>query len=348
MKVHKDIYDRIITPEHLFLSWDEFKKGKRARTDVEEFEWRLEENICALHRDLKDRTYRHGSYSSFFICDPKQRHIHKATVRDRIVHHAVFSMLNPIFEPTFIAHSFSCREGKGTHKAVDALDGMLRQVSRNGKRICHALQCDIHKFFDSLDHAVLLKLLGNKIKDEDAMRLLSEIIKSFSSPRFPAGSGKGVPIGNLTSQLFANIYLNELDQFMKHELRIKRYVRYTDDFAIIGEDTDSLRSIIAPVQSFLQERLLLSLHPKKIKVRKYRQGIDFLGYVIFPHHRLVRTRTRQRMFRKLALRADTYRRGQSTKESVDQSLQSYLGVLSHANAYKLTEELKNHYWFLVT
>lgn len=348
MKVYKDIFDCIIAPEHLFLSWDEFKKGKRNRRDVQEFEWKLEENICALHRDLRDRTYRHGSYSSFFICDPKQRHIHKATVRDRIVHHAVFSVLNPIFEPTFIAHSFSCREGKGTHKAVDALEGMLRQISRNGKRHCYALQCDIHKFFDSLDHGVLLKLLGDKIKDEDVHRLLGEIVNSFSSPRFPAGSGKGVPIGNLTSQLFANIYLNELDQFVKHELQIRRYVRYTDDFAIVDEDTDSLQRFIAPIQSFLQECLLLSLHPKKIRLRKYRQGIDFLGYVLFPHHRVVRTRTRRRMFRKLALRADTYRRGQAPKESVDQSLQSYLGVLSHANAHKLSEDLKNRYWFMVT
>ena len=348
MKVHKNIFDRIIAPEHLFLSWDGFKKGKRNRTDVEEFEWRLEENICALHRDLRDRTYRHDSYSSFFICDPKQRHIHKATVRDRIVHHAAFSMLNPIFEPTFIAHSFSCREGKGTHKAVDALQGMLRQVSRNGMRHCYALQCDVYKFFDSLDHGILLKLLGQKIKDDDVMRLLAEIINSFSSPRFPAGSGKGVPIGNLTSQLFANIYLHELDHFMKHELRIKPYVRYTDDFAIVGEDTDSLQRIIPPVQTFLQEHLLLTLHPKKVKIRKYRQGIDFLGYVVFPHHRLVRTRTRQRMFRKLRLKAETYKRGQSPKESVDQSLLSYLGVLSHADTFRLSEDLKNRYWFWVS
>lgn len=150
MKVYKDIVDRIIAPEHLFHSWDEFKRGKRARTDVQEFEWKLEENISALYRDLNERTYRHGSYSSFFICDPKQRHIHKATVRDRIVHHAVFSVLNPIFEPTFIAHSFSCREGKGTHKAVDALEGMLRKVSRNGRRICHALQWGLQIRIDRL------------------------------------------------------------------------------------------------------------------------------------------------------------------------------------------------------
>src|SRR3989344_6605268 len=172
----------------------------------------------------------------------------------------------------FIAHSFSCREGKGTHKAVDALQGMLRQVSRNGMRHCYALQCDVYKFFDSLDHGILLKLLGQKIKDDDVMRLLAEIINSFSSPRFPAGSGKGVPIGNLTSQLFANIYLHELDHFMKHELRIKPYVRYTDDFVIVHNSRDVLELYKIQINKFLKT-IKLELHHEKSKLYPLRNGV---------------------------------------------------------------------------
>lgn len=345
MKVQKDIFNRIIALEHLFASWEEFKKGKGSRPDVQEFEWKLEENIFALHRELVSRTYRHSSYSAFFICDPKQRHIHKATVRDRILHHAVFSILNPIFEPTFISHSFSCRDGKGTHKAVDSLEKMLRKISRNGHERCFVLQCDIHKFFDSLDHGILLKILGKHIKDADAMWLLKEIVDSFASARFSPPAYKGVPIGNLTSQLFANVYLNELDQFLKHTLRIQNYARYTDDFAIASDDPEYLRGLIQPIKAFLQTHLSLDLHPRKISLRRYRQGIDFLGYVLLPHSRAVRTRTKQRMFKKLHLRAAAYKNGTGSKESVEQSLQSYLGVLSHANAHRLTEKLKNQYWY---
>lgn len=344
MKVHKDIFNRIIALEHLFSSWEGFKRGKGSRTDVQEFEWKLEENTFALHRELESRTYTHSPYSAFFICDPKQRHIHKATVRDRILHHAVFSILNPIFEPSFISHSFSCRDGKGTHKAVDALEKMLRKVSHNAHEPCFVLQCDIHKFFDSVDHNILLNILGKRIKDEDAMWLLKDIVGSFKSARFTPAT-KGVPIGNLTSQLFANVYLNELDQFIKHTLRVQNYVRYTDDFAIVSNDPEYLRSLIQPIRAFLQERLCLDLHPRKISMRRYRQGIDFLGYVLLPHCRVVRTRTKQRMFRKLHLRAIAFKNGTGSKESVEQSLHSYLGVLSHANSYRLSDRLKNEYWF---
>jgi len=179
------------------------------------------------------------------------------------------------------------------------------------------------------------------------MWLLKDIIGSFKSARFTPGS-KGVPIGNLTSQLFANVYLNELDQFMKHTLRVQNDVRYTDDFAIVSNDPEYLHGLIQPIRAFLQEHLYLDLHPRKISMRRYRQGIDFLGYVLLPHCRVVRTRTKQRMFRKLHLRAAAYKNSTGTKESVDQSLQSYLGVLSHANTYRLTEDLKNQYWFWIS
>lgn len=341
MKVHHSIFVDLVSPEHLFGAWEEFRKGKRSRPDVQEFEWRLEENILSLHRDLASGEYRHGPYSAFTICDPKQRPIHKAAVRDRIVHHAIFAMLSPVFDPAFIAHSFSCRTGKGTHRAVDALERMLWQVSRNQTQPCFVLKCDVHQFFASVDHALLLSILGSKIKDQRVMELLAEVVDSF-------GQGKGIPIGNLTSQLFANVYLDVFDQFIKHELKVARYIRYTDDFVVAAGDKSILWGLLPPIREFLKTTLHLNLHPRKVEIRSYHQGIDFLGYVLRPHHRVLRTRTKRRMLRKLRQKAESCAGDAAAMQSANQSLQSYLGVLSHANAYGLAQELRNRCWLWMT
>lgn len=345
MKIYKNIFNEIISLENLFSAWDKFKSDKQNKRDVQLFEWRLEENIFKLHRDLKYRRYKHEKYSSFYIQDPKQRHIHKAAVRDRVLHHAIFSVLNPIFEPTFIPNSFSCRIGKGTHKGIDVLGKITRQTSNNSFKPCFVLKCDIKKFFETIDHGILLNILRKRIKDDDAMRLLEEIIESFSSKYSTLFERRGVPIGNLTSQLFANIYLNEFDQFVKQKLKVKRYVRYTDDFAIVAGNKLYLESILAPIRSFLAKKLALELHPQKITIRKFHRGVDFLGYILLPHHRLLRTKTKQRIFRKLKKRIREYKNGAISKQTLEQSLQSYLGVLSHADTYKLGNELKDQYWF---
>ncbi|MBI3816101.1 RNA-dependent DNA polymerase [Candidatus Peregrinibacteria bacterium] len=327
MKVHEHIFDRIALPENLFAAWEEFRKGKGSREDVQIFERNLETHIFALHRDLAAQTYRHGPYGAFTIQDPKQRRIHKAAVRDRILHHAVFAALNPVFEPAFIAHSFSCRKGKGTHRGVDALERMLRQESRNRTRPCFVLKCDVHRFFASVDHAILLTILGKRIKDDRVMTLLGELVGRF-------GDGKGIPIGNLTSQLFANVYMNELDQCMKHELHLKRYIRYTDDVVVLSNDRDSLQNLLPSIRSFLRGHLRLELHPRKVTIRKHRQGVDFLGYVLLPHHRVLRTKTKRRMVRKLQERVRVLGDAEDRADTIEHSLQSYLGVFSHANALK--------------
>ena len=345
MKIYKNIFNKIISLENLFSAWDKFKNDKQKKRDVQRFEWQLEENIFQLHRDLKYHRYKHGAYTSFYIHDPKQRHIHKAIVRDRILHHAVFIMLNPIFEPTFIPNSLSCRIGKGTHKGIDILNKTLRQISSNNFKPCFALKCDIKKFFETVDHSILLSIIRKRIKDADAMWLLEEIIESFISQHSTLFERKGLPIGNLTSQLFANIYLNEFDQFVKHKLKVKYYIRYTDDFVIVAGNKRHLENLIVPVRSFLSDNLALELHPKKITIRKFHQGIDFLGYIVLPCCRLLRTKTRQRIFKKLKKRIDEYKNGVVSKQTLEQSLQSYLGVLSHADTYKLGQELKNQFWF---
>lgn len=348
MKIYKNVFEQIISLENLFLAWDRFKVGKQRKRDVQEFEWRLEENIFQLHRDLKYRRYKHGPYTSFYISDPKQRHIHKAAVRDRVLHHAVLSVLNPIFESTFIPTSFSCRKGKGTHKGVAILESMIRKVSRNYSRLCLALKCDIKKFIATVDHQILLNIIQRKIKDDKAIWLLSEIIKSFNSPYPALFKRKGLPIGNLTSQLFANIYLNEFDQFIKHRLKVKHYVRYTDDFVVVADNRRYLQGLLAPIHSFLGSRLALELHKKKIIMRKHHQGVDFLGYILLPHYRALRSKTKQRIFRKLRQRIDEYKRRRISRQTIEQSLQSYLGVLSHANTYRLSQNIKNQFWFWLT
>lgn len=345
MKIYRNIFAEIISPENLFLAWDNFKSGKQKKTDVQKFEWELEQNIFQLYRDLRRGAYRHHSYSAFYISDPKQRHIHKAEVRDRVLHHAVFSALNPIFEKTFIANSFSCRIGKGTHKGFFALEKMIRKTSKNYSQPCFILKCDIKKFFDTVDHAILMNILKKRIKDKNAARLLGEIIGSFSSAYSDIFYAKGVPIGNLTSQLFANIYLNEFDQFVKNKLRIKHYARYTDDFVIVSEDKTYLRNILKPVSGFLKEQLALELHPKKIAIIKYSQGVDFLGYIALPHYRLIRSKTKKRIFKRLKKRIVEYKTGKIEKQSLNQSVQSYLGVLCHANTRNLSQELLNRFWF---
>lgn len=345
MKIYRHIFDQIISLENLFSAWDEFRKDKQNKKDVLRFEWQLEQNIFQLHRNLKNLAYRHGPYTSFYITDPKQRHIHKATVRDRVLHHAVFAVLNPIFEPTFIGRSYSCRVNKGTHKGVDYLAKMLRQISLNYHNPCFVLKCDISKFFASVDHRVLIDIISKKIKDNEVMWLIKGIIESFCSNQSNLFNKKGLPIGNLTSQLFANIYLNEFDQFVKHELRIKDYLRYTDDFIVVANDEEYLKKMLKSIKLFLEQKLQLKLHPNKITIKKFKQGVDFLGYIILPFYRLIRTKTRQRILRKLKNRIKEYKTGKIGQQTLEQSLQSYLGVLSHANTYELSQNLKNQFWF---
>ena len=180
MKFYTNIFEKIISLENLFLAWDEFKTGKLGKYDVLEFEWNLEQNIFKLHRDLKYHKYIHGVYTKFSICDPKYRIIHKATVRDRVLHHAIYRVLSPIFEPSFISHSFSCRVDKGTHKGVGALASFSNTVSKNNSKTCWVLKCDIKKFFDSVDQKILLDIIQKRIKDKDSIWLIDNIIKSFS------------------------------------------------------------------------------------------------------------------------------------------------------------------------
>jgi len=278
----------------------------------------LMDNILALHYDLADRTYKHGGYIAFNISDPKPRNIHKAIIRDRLLHHAIYRKLYPFFDRTFITDSYSCRIGKGTHKALNRFREFGLKVSKNNTKTCWVLKCDIRKFFANIDHDILTAILKKYIPDENILWLLEEIIESFSP---------GLPLGNLTSQLFVNIYMNEFDQFAKHKLKAKYYIRYADDFVIYSKDRHWLVNLIPKIRAFLANKLRLELHPDKQFTKTIVSGVDFLGWVNFMVHRVLRMTTKRRMMKRMKERQKSG------------TIQSYLGLLRHGNTFKVKKEI---------
>lgn len=300
-------------------------RGKRKRKDVAEFSLNFMDNILTLHKELKVKNYRHGGYFAFKINDPKPRDIHKASVRDRLVHHAIYRIIYPSFENKFIFDSYSCRINKGTHKAINRFQHFSLKVSKNNTKQCWILKCDIKKFFASIDHEILKNILSKYIGDENVLWLFSQVIDSFNTK---GKSNVGLPLGNLTSQILVNIYMNEFDQFAKRELKTKYYIRYADDFVIFHENKNYLEKLIPEISEFLKTKLKLSLHPSKVSIKTLISGIDFLGWVNFTEHRILRTSTKRRMMKKLR------------KNHKPESTASYLGLLSHGDGHKLSNEIR--------
>ncbi len=277
------------------------------------------DNIIELRRDLLDNNYKHADYQAFNIDDPKPRIIHKAIVRDRLLHHAVHRILYPFFSKTFITDSYSCQLRKGTFKSINQLRTFGNIVSKNNTRTCWILKCDIRKFFANIDHGILMNILEKYISEEKLLWLLKDVVESFESR-----PSVGLPLGNLTSQLLVNIYMNEFDQFMKHKLKAEFYMRYSDDFIILSEDMNWLKGVLFEIKDFLSAKLKLELHPDKVSIRTLSSGVDFLGWVNFPEHRVLRTSTKKRMFNNIEM-----------TKGKNEVVQSYLGLLSHGNTEKL-------------
>lgn len=336
----KDKFEKIVSVDNLLEAWKEFERGKKNRKDIQEFSLNLMDNIFSLHRDLFNHTYKHGGYQAFKINDPKPRDIHKAAVRDRLLHHAIYRILYPFFDRIFIADSYSCRIGKGTHRAINRFRSFTYKVSRNNTRTCWILKCDIRKFFASIEHDILLSILREYIPDRNIIWLIENVVESFSSEN---NKNIGLPLGNLTSQLFVNIYMNKFDQFVKHKLKIKYYIRYCDDFVIFSEDKDWLENIISPIKIFLRERLRLELHPDKVFIKTLVSGMDFLGMMNFFGHRVLRTKTKKRMLRNIEKKHFLLREELILKENFNQSLQSYLGILAHCRGHKIESEIKSRF-----
>ncbi|MEI6553203.1 MAG: reverse transcriptase/maturase family protein [bacterium] len=319
------MYDSITSTENILEAWQEFLKGKKNKEDVQKFQYHLLDNVLSLSADLKNKTYTHGEYKSFKISDPKPRDIHKSSVRDRLLHHAIYRILYPYFDKKFIHDSYSCRLGKGTHKANERFKYFTGKVSRNYTRACWILKCDIRKFFANIDHNILMQVLEKHIDNKDTVWLLGQVIKSFNTK---GRTNVGLPLGNLTSQLLVNIYMNEFDQFVKHSLREKYYIRYADDFVFMSEDKSHLEGLISKISEFLENNLKLRLHPDKLFIKTLSSGLDFLGWVHFEKHKVLRTATKKRMFRNLV-----------KKVGKKETIQSYLGLLKHGNTRKIKQKI---------
>lgn len=319
-------FEELISIENLLEAWKEFVVLKRTRFDVQQYSLQLMDNIISLHNDLANGTYLHGGYHAFNISDPKPRNIHKASVRDRLLHHALYRQLYPFFHEVFIADSFSCQQEKGVHRALKRFDLFARKGSKNNTRTCWVLKCDIRKFFANIDHAVLEKILCRYIVDERILALLKNIIGSFHLAR-----NVGLPLGNLTSQLLVNAYMNEFDLFVKHTLREKYYIRYCDDFVVLSHKKPLLECYKFLMKNFLSKHLKLDLHPGKVSIRTVSSGVDFLGWVHCPHHRILRTTTKRRIMKRM------------TQSPKDETLQSYFGLLKHGATHKLRKEVLKVY-----
>lgn len=295
-----DLFERIISLENLFRAWREFQKDKRNRLDVQKFEADAEQNIFKLHHELQNGIYKHGSYRAFWVRDPKLRLIHKADVRDRLLHHAIFRVLYPIFNKSWIFDSYSSRKQKGTHAAMKRFRDFAWHISRNKTRTVWVLKLDIRKYFDSVDHKILLALLFVALSNEILTKsyrdrlfnLLKDNIHSYST--LP---NKGIPLGNLTSQLFANIYLNPLDQYIKRRLGVPYYIRYADDIIVLSDSQEFLFGLLPKISYFLEKELGLFIHPNKVSVNCWSKGVDTLGFISFPSKTTMRSSTERRMLK---------------------------------------------------
>lgn len=331
-----DLYNKIIALENLFSAWTEFKRGKLKKQDIIDLSVILEESIFDLNQRLKDGSYKHSAYKDFYIYDPKLRHIHKAEAIDRLLHQAIFQILQPLYDRQFIFDSYSSRLNKGVHKARDRFHKLAWRLSRNNTRTVWVLKCDIRKFFDSVDHRILLAILARKIKDEKVLGLLAEIISSFET-----SPDKGIPLGNLTSQLFSNVYLNELDQEIKRKWRIKNYVRYADDFLILDTDRAKLEELLPMIADFLSTNLKLSLHPDKVFIQRFAKGVDFLGNVTYPHHQILRTKTKKRVLKKMKKLKKELKMEKVSAEYVYQAQASFLGLTKYCRGREIEKKIKS-------
>jgi len=295
------------------------------------FTQNLEENLIILHNELRYMMYKTGKYFEFEVHDPKKRTIFALPFRDRVAQHAINNVVEPMFDKTFIYDSYACRKGKGTIAGMKRLRYFLDKLIRNNKRIYY-LKADIEKYYNSIDHEILKQLIKKKIKCKRTLIILDEIIDSNQKT-------KGIPIGNLTSQLFANIYINQLDHFLKDDLGVKYYVRYMDDFVILHPDKKYLKKILTFVKNFLDD-LKLNLN-SKTRIDVIDKGIDFLGYRLFPDYTILRKRIYKKNIKKFRKLGRFYKNNEIKAERLNKSISSFLGLCKHCQSYHSRKNVFN-------
>ncbi len=321
------LMDKVSDFGHLYRSYKKALKGSGKTHESMEFSFRLEYELLELSRRLKAGTYRPAAYRFFKIYDPKERQIAVAPFRDRVIHHAVVGVFEPIYERCFIFDSYATRKGKGVHAARARAQHYLKSFYWYGKS-------DIHQYFASIDHEILLRLLERKIKDQALLTLIQYMLANGGE------GGKGLPVGNLTSQFFANVYLNPLDHFVKEELRLKGYVRYMDDFVWWGHKRTEVKRYLNAISSFLEDKLMLSLKDKATLINHRRHGLPFLGARIFPSLMRIRQENLQRLIRRLKRKRWEFERGTMSEEQYQASLNSYYAYWRSFDSVSLRKALR--------
>ena len=331
----EDLYSRICSYDNLLSAFKKARKGKTTKIYVLEFEKELKNNLLQLRIELLFHAYKPKPLQSFIIHDPKTRKISRSAFRDRIIHHALCNVIAPVFEKEFIYDSFANRIGKGAFKAIERFNLFQRIVSKNYSQTVFVLKADIKKYFDNINHEILLSIIKKRISDEKVILLIKRILINYSVQE----EGEGMPLGNLTSQFFANVFLNELDQFVKHNLRAKYYIRYVDDFVILEGHPRILSQYMDKISLFLKNNLALELHPDKSRIIPAREGVEFLGMRIFPHHKLLKRMNLGKFYRKLNLFYIDYDKGNTNYDLIYNSLEGWYAYAGNANTYKLRKRI---------
>jgi retron-type reverse transcriptase len=344
-KTYNHLYSQIASFEALYQAWRQARRGKRYTTAAAAFERNLDVELLTLHQELAAECWQPGGFRSFTVHEPKRRKISAAPFRDRVVHHALINVLEPIYERTFIDDSYASRKGKGTHTALDRCTQYMR-------RFKYVLQCDIQQFFPAIDHALLKAALKRKIACAPTLYLCERIIDSgagilaseytqrwFSGDDlFAVNRPRGLPIGNQTSQFWANVYLNPLDQFVKHMLRCKGYVRYVDDFVLFADDKSTLHRWRGEIIRLLYS-LRLTIHEQRAQPTPVTHGIPFLGFTVYPDHRLLKRAKGISYRRHLFTLWGRFKSGEISREQGRASVMAWLGHVQHGDTYGLQRAL---------
>lgn len=326
MKRYGYLFDRVVSFENLLKASKDAFKGKKHKQKVARFYFDMEKEILKLQEELKDKTYEPRPLTRFKIIEPKVREIGAPEFRDRVVHHAVCSVIEPLFERSYIYHSYACRKGKGTHRAIEHAQAL-------SKKYDYYLKCDIKKYFESVDHRNLKRLLERKFKDPKLLWLLEKIIDAYGE------QGRGIPIGCLTSQHLANFYLDSFDHLIKDELGVKGYLRYMDDFVLFHNEKERLHELRAKFADFLREDLRLALKEKVTVLAPCTEGLPFLGFRIYPGLIRIKRQNKKRLIRKLRKREEEYNKGSISEEKYEQSLRSITEHLKIADTYRLRRDI---------
>lgn len=326
MKRHGNLYHKITDYDNLHLAFQRSRKGKGWQETIARFEQNLDQNLLSIQRMLIDKTYRTSPYTEMTIHEPKKRIIYKLPFNpDRIIHHALMNVVEPIWNGLFVDTSYACRKGKGLHGGSRKVMDYIRK-NKGG----YCLKLDIRKFYPSIDHDIVFDIVKRKIKCKDTLWLFEEIIYSISG-------GKNVPIGNYTSQWLGNLYLNELDQYLKHEHKVKYYIRYCDDFVVMHTCKKYLAKLREFIRGFIKDKLELVF--SKCDLFPIKQGIDFLGYRHFSDYILLRKSTAKRIKRRLRVLPNQLASGRINEEQHRSVIASISGWLRWANTHNLQKEL---------